>query len=137
MLSRQLYLTHLFGKYIISLSYLFNSSSTQLQLSQSQHNKYIPQLLTNPNFTMQFPMLAFLAVAATTVFAQDLTGLPTCAQACFTDNFANSACADTDIACLCADSVFFGDVEICVLTDCSTDDAVCKFKFEIFSWREG
>jgi hypothetical protein len=73
---------------------------------------------------MQFPtILALIAAAATTVLSQDLTGLPTCAQTCFTDNFANSACADTDIACLCADSTFFGDVEVCVLTDCDTDDA--------------
>ncbi|KAE9369718.1 hypothetical protein N431DRAFT_485568 [Stipitochalara longipes BDJ] len=73
---------------------------------------------------MQFPSLlaALFATAATTVLAQNLTGLPDCAQTCFTDNFANSACADTDIACLCADSTFFGDVEVCVLTDCDTDD---------------
>jgi hypothetical protein len=77
---------------------------------------------------MQFPtILALLAAAATSVLAQDLSGLPTCAQACFTDNFANSACAVTDIACLCADTTFFNDVEICVLTACSTDDAVGMF----------
>ncbi|KAH8759588.1 hypothetical protein BGZ57DRAFT_615147 [Hyaloscypha finlandica] len=74
---------------------------------------------------MQFPtILALLAAAATSVLAQDLSGLPTCAQTCFTDNFANSACAVTDIACLCADTTFFNDVEICVLTACSTDDAI-------------
>ena len=79
--------------------------------------------------TMHIPTLlaALFATAATTVLAQDLSALPTCAQTCFDDNFANSACADTDIACLCADSTFFNDVEVCVIDDCDSADISSMF----------
>lgn len=79
---------------------------------------------------MQFStILAALALAATSVLSQDLTGLPACAATCFTDNFANSACASTDVACLCGDSTFFSDVEICVLTTCDSADTTSKSLF--------
>ncbi|KAF8860656.1 hypothetical protein BDZ45DRAFT_800598 [Acephala macrosclerotiorum] len=54
--------------------------------------------------------------------AQNLTGLPACAVTCFDDNFANSSCADTDVACLCADTTFYADVEVCVIEDCDSAD---------------
>jgi hypothetical protein len=86
---------------------------------------------------MQFStVIAALALAATSVLSQDLSGLPTCAATCFTNNFANSACASTDVACLCGDSTFFGDVEICVLTDCDTADATSKSLFSALIWKD-
>jgi len=72
---------------------------------------------------MQFKAVA-VALFASLALAQNLTGLPDCAVTCFEDNFVNSACADTDVACLCADTTFYNDVEDCVLTDCDTDDAL-------------
>jgi len=81
------------------------------QLPSIQHFK----LQVHPNLAiMHFPTLltALLTTAATTLLAQNFTGLPLCAQACFEDNFANSSCANTNVTCLCADKTFFGDVEI-------------------------
>jgi hypothetical protein len=81
------------------------------QLPSIQHFK----LQVHPNLAiMHFPTLltALLTTAATMLLAQNLTGLPLCAQACFEDNFANSSCANTNVTCLCADKTFFGDVEI-------------------------
>ncbi|KAH8687156.1 hypothetical protein BGZ60DRAFT_558475 [Tricladium varicosporioides] len=74
---------------------------------------------------MQFPTVSTVVLAlATAVMAQiDLSALPTCAQVCFVENLTNTACSSTDIACLCGDSTYFLDVQVCVLTDCSTDDA--------------
>ncbi|CZR64308.1 uncharacterized protein PAC_14206 [Phialocephala subalpina] len=69
---------------------------------------------------MHFSTLIFTTLISLGL-AQDLTGLPDCAVTCFDDNFANSSCADTDVACLCADTTFFSDVEVCVLEAC--DDA--------------
>jgi hypothetical protein len=119
-------------KYITS--FLSRSLDPPLRILIPQPSKQEPTQSPNSNKNkqttaiMQFPtILALLAAAATSVLAQDLSGLPTCAQTCFTDNFANSACAVTDIACLCADTTFFNDVEICVLTACSTDDAIGTF----------
>jgi CFEM domain len=84
---------------------------------------------------MQFQtILAALALAATSVLSQNLTGLPTCAATCFTDNFANSACNSTNVACLCADSTFFTDVEICVLTTCDSADTTSKSLSYAFSF---
>jgi hypothetical protein len=77
---------------------------------------------------MYFPTLPLLALlTATTVLSQNLTGLPACAVTCFEDNFVNSACADTNIACLCADKTFFTDVELCVLGGCDTADTESEF----------
>jgi hypothetical protein len=77
---------------------------------------------------MQFSTLLLSTfLAASTVLSQNLTGLPSCAVTCFEDNFVNSACADTDVACLCADNTFFTDVELCVLGDCDSDDTSSEF----------
>ncbi|KAF4637945.1 hypothetical protein G7Y89_g150 [Cudoniella acicularis] len=74
---------------------------------------------------MQFPTVSTIVLAlATAVMAQiDLSGLPDCAQVCFVDNLVNTACNSTDIVCLCGDSTYFTDTEVCVLTDCDTADA--------------
>jgi hypothetical protein len=87
---------------------------------------------------MQYSLiLAAFAVAATSAFSQSLAGLPTCAATCFTNNFKNSKCNDTNVACLCGDSTFFTDVEICVLTTCDSADTTSKSLSALFIGGRG
>ncbi|ORY67205.1 CFEM domain-containing protein [Pseudomassariella vexata] len=67
--------------------------------------------------------ITLITLLATFVAAQDVSELPTCAQACFTDNVDTSACADTtDFACLCGDSAYNQAVLTCVIGACESAD---------------
>ena len=72
---------------------------------------------------MQFRVA--LALFATAVMAQDLSGAPACSRSCFLDSFPVSGCSDqTDFACICASSDYIDTVTFCVLGACSADDVV-------------
>ncbi|KAJ9165163.1 hypothetical protein NKR19_g670 [Coniochaeta hoffmannii] len=64
-----------------------------------------------------------IALLATLVAAQDLSGLPACSAQCFTTALPKSKCADTtDFHCLCASKAFIDDVKKCAVKACKTKE---------------
>ncbi|KAF1838687.1 hypothetical protein BDW02DRAFT_644481 [Decorospora gaudefroyi] len=65
---------------------------------------------------MRFSFVAAVAAFSSTVLAQRVDDLPTCAQTCFGDKIGS--CASTDIACICSSKVI-DEVACCVFATCT------------------
>lgn len=73
-------------------------------------------------------LLTILHLTFIPALAQNLTGLPPCAVPCFESNYPNSACASSNITCLCSDKHYFQLVQDCVIAPkaCDLSDALGK-----------
>lgn len=70
----------------------------------------------------------FFTLAALT-YAQNIPGIPDCAQSCVVDAIhAITSCDVTDTGCVCASfGAIQGQASDCVIEACGYESAVCKF----------
>jgi len=79
-----------------------------------------------------FSKLAFVAaVAAPLIFAQDLSGLPTCAETPAIAALGSTGCSITDIKCICDDTSFLQSLEPAVAAVCSPADLATALQFAV------
>ncbi|KAK2060253.1 hypothetical protein LY76DRAFT_615185 [Colletotrichum caudatum] len=81
--------------------------------------------------TRTFVLLALFLGLSSTVQAADLTALPSCGIKCFSQELGLSNCASTNQTCLCADDVFIGQVQTCILASCTVKESLI-----IRNWTE-
>ncbi|KAH6870978.1 hypothetical protein B0T10DRAFT_553527 [Thelonectria olida] len=78
-------------------------------------------------------MNAFVLIAliSASTLAQDLSGLPACAQTCALDAIGASGCAVTDVVCICLSDIFISAYSSCVATSCNATDAAAATSFGV------
>ncbi|KAK2043908.1 hypothetical protein LZ31DRAFT_584979 [Colletotrichum somersetense] len=69
-------------------------------------------------------LLALFLGLSSIVQAADLTALPSCGIKCFSQELGLSNCASTNQTCLCADDVFIGQVQTCILASCTVKESL-------------
>ncbi|KAK0516450.1 hypothetical protein JMJ35_001053 [Cladonia borealis] len=69
-----------------------------------------------------FHILISFATIILQIKAQDLSGLPTCAQASAISSFTSTGCQITDLTCICDDSTFIESLAPAIEKDCSPAD---------------
>ena len=67
---------------------------------------------------MQFKAVAFALAASSVALAQDLSGLPKCAQTPAISSIGSSGCQLTDIKCICSNQSFLSGLQSQVATAC-------------------
>ncbi|KAK2025698.1 hypothetical protein LX32DRAFT_675207 [Colletotrichum zoysiae] len=68
--------------------------------------------------------LALFLGLSSIVQAADLTALPSCGIKCLSQELGLSNCASTNQTCLCADDVFIGQVQTCILASCTVKESL-------------
>ncbi|KAK7203591.1 hypothetical protein BZA70DRAFT_282855 [Myxozyma melibiosi] len=76
---------------------------------------------------MRYSLVAVAAIAAL-VSAQDLSGLPACAQSCATTAITDTGCG-LDAACICSDESFINSIASCVVEACDSDGQQATVEF--------
>jgi len=79
-----------------------------------------------------FSKIALIAaLAAPLIAAQDLSGLPSCAETPAIAALGSTGCSITDIACICKDSAFLTSLEPAVAAACSPADLATALQFAV------
>ncbi|KAL4779095.1 hypothetical protein BJX76DRAFT_365521 [Aspergillus varians] len=69
-----------------------------------------------------------LTACLSSVAAQGMSGLPSCAQACATGSIP-SECSLIDVECICAERSFINDMACCVAKSCEAKDQAAALDF--------
>ncbi|PTB36093.1 hypothetical protein M441DRAFT_283243 [Trichoderma asperellum CBS 433.97] len=80
-------------------------------------------------FKMKLNIIISTFLRSSSILAQSLPGLPTCAQTCALDAMAATGCAVTDAKCICADTSFITAITPCILATCNASDQEATFSF--------